>query len=109
MEKARDTLVDRVIEAGDMAWGAFVHQLKTFADQRRWEYETRPFYEFYEKLKKDLDDPKVDGLCIRTESLDEDFLVDSVSLEQMNYRIEGTKELIQMMKAADLSPPKPNE
>ena len=99
------------MEAADMAWEAFVHQLQTFADQRRWKYERNPFSDYYLKikLKKDLDDPKVDGLCIRTESLDEDFLVDSVSLEQMNYRIEGTKDLIQMMKTADLSPPKPNE
>ena len=97
------------MEAADMAWEAAVYQLKTFAEQRRWEYETRPFYEFYEKLKKELDDPKVLGLLSGAQLFKDNFLDDSVSLEQMNYRIEGAKDLIQMMKAAKFSPPKPKE
>ena len=99
------------MEAADMAWEAFVHQLQTFADQRRWEYERNPFsdYDLKIKLKKELDDPKVLGLLSGAQLFKDNFLVDSVSLEQMNYRIEGTKDLIQMMKTTDLSPPKPNE
>ena len=67
------------MEAADMAWEAAVYQLKTFAEQRRWKYERNPFsdYDLKIKLKKELDDPKVDGLCIRIESLDEDFLIAS--------------------------------
>ena len=49
------------------------------------------------------------GLLSGAQLFKDNFLVDSVSLEQMNYRIEGAKDLIQMMKTTELSPPKPKE
>ena len=111
LEKARDTLWDRVMEAADMAWEAVGYQMKTFVDQRGWKYDGHPFhdYDIGIKLGKDLGDPEVyNRLHTKTELL-KDFYIELASLEEMNRRIEAAKELIQMMKAAEISPPKPNE
>lgn len=111
LENARDTLWDRVMEAADMAWEAVGYQMKTFVDQRGWKYDGHPFhdYDIGIKLGKELGDPEVyNRLHTKTELL-KDFYIELASLEEMNRRIEAAKKLIQMMKAADLSPPKPNE
>lgn len=106
-EKASDSFRDHKMEAKDMAWEAFIYQLKTFAKQRGRKYKKYAhIHKILRKLERELDDPEIyDYLFTRVSLLRSHWLIEAEPLEELRGYIDAANELILKLKAAELTPP----
>ena len=91
------------LQASEKAWGAVAHQLKAIAEQRGWRYETHSqVYGIVERLASEQGNGQLKKLFPVAVGLHQNFYADVIPLRQLKYEIGVAKELLDMLKRAEL-------
>ena len=90
------------LQASEKAWGAVAHRLKVIAAQRGWEYTThRQVYGIVNRLTDELGDEELQHLFAFATGLHQNYYIDAVPLDRLEYEIGRVKDLLEMLKYAE--------
>lgn len=91
------------LQASEKAWGAVAHQLKAIADKRGWEYTRHQHvYRIVRQIADELGDEELRSLFPIAAGLHQNYYVDAMPLDELEYEIGKVKELLERLKRVEL-------